>query len=225
VDAIYSASAEVLIAATLLGSEQNMPPAETLRQQLLAMLQQMVSRCRQAGIADKDIAEARYAVVAFADERILRSNWPGRVEWMNKPLQLQLFNEFAAGENFFIRMRALLENDRDSKAIQVYYLCLALGFVGAPGAAQHAEALSGRARGRLPYVDGAAALSPHAVPTDHYSATQPRRQLVLALVIGCIVVVGLGIGLLRWSLDASVQHTERDLSAARTAHAQSASER
>jgi type VI secretion system protein ImpK len=109
VDAIYWASAEVLIAAARLGSDRDMPAPEALRAELLRMLQQMVSRSRQAGITDKEIAEARYAIVAFIDERVLRSNWPGRVEWMNQPLQLQLFNEFAAGENFFIRMKALIQ--------------------------------------------------------------------------------------------------------------------
>jgi type VI secretion system protein ImpK len=212
-DAIYWASAEVLIAATRLGADREMPSHETLRQELLRMLQQMVTRCRQAGIPDKEIAEARYAVVAFIDERVLRSNWPGRVEWMNQPLQLQLYNEFAAGENFFVRMRALIQAG-ESRALEIYYLCLALGFVGAAGAAQRAQSMIEGARGRLVALPPGAPLSPHAVPADHYSATMPRRPLVLSLVLSCVLVVGLGVGLLRWSLSSRLERTERDLAAA-----------
>jgi type VI secretion system protein ImpK len=213
VDAIYWASAEVLVAATRLGTDRDMPALETLRQELLRLLQQMVTRCRKAGISDKQIAEARYAVVAFIDDRILRSNWSGRVAWMNQPLQLQLYNEFAAGENFFVRMRALVEAG-ESQALEVYYLCLALGFVGATGAAERSQTTIDRARERLAPLPPRAALSPHAVPADHYSATTPRRPLVLGLVLSCLAIVGLGLGLLRWSLDTRMEQNERDLAAA-----------
>jgi type VI secretion system protein ImpK len=215
VDAIYWASAEVLIAATRLGADLPLPAPEVLRQELLGQLQGMVLRCRQAGIPDKETAEARYAIVAFIDERILRSNWPGRVEWMNKPLQLQLYNEFTAGENFFNRLQILLQSERESPALEVYYLCLALGFVGAAGAAHQVQSLGAKARSRLDRVPPGAPLSPHAVPTDHYSVTKPRRPLVLALALTSAVVVGLAVGLLRWSLGGRLERTEADLAAAR----------
>jgi type VI secretion system protein ImpK len=97
VNAIYWASAEALIAAAQLGSERELASPDQLRAKMLGMLQQMVSRCRAAGVPDADTAEARYALVAFIDERILKSSWPGRAEWMNNPLQLQLYREYAAG--------------------------------------------------------------------------------------------------------------------------------
>jgi len=234
VNAIYWASAEALVTAVRLGSDRELPAPEALREQLLGVLQKMVSRCRQAGIADKETAEARYAIVAFMDERILRSNWAGRVEWMNRPLQLQLYNEFAAGENFFVRMRTLLDgtspappergrNDDiqrgEPSALEIYALCLALGFVGAAGAAQQAQSVTEEARRRLGRVAAGAPISPHAVPADHYSATTPRRPFVLAVALSCILVVALGVGLLRWSLDARLARTTRDLTAARSAPA------
>ncbi len=222
-DAIYWASAEVLVAATRLGADRDMPAPETLREELLRLLQQMVTRCRKAGVSDKQIAEARYAVVAFIDDRILRSNLTGRVAWMNQPLQLQLYNEFSAGENFFVRMRALIEAG-ESQALEIYYLCLALGFVGAAGAAERSQPTIDRARGRLARLPPGAALSPHAVPTDHYSATTPRRPLVLGLMLSCLAIVGLGLGLLRWSLNTRIEQDERDLAAA-VAHSGEAKER
>jgi type VI secretion system protein ImpK len=219
VNAIYWPSAEALVTAVRLGSDGEMASPEALREQLLGVLQRMVSRCRQAGIADKEIAEARYAVVAFMDERILRSNWAGRVEWMNRPLQLQLYNEFAAGENFFVRMRTLLAEGGESRALEIYSLCLALGFVGAAGAAQQAQSVTEEARRRLVRAAAGASISPHAVPADHYSATTPRRPFVLAVALSCVLVVALGVGLLRWSLDNRLARTTRDLTAARAAQA------
>lgn len=208
-DAIYWASAEVLIAATRIGSDQSLPPADQLRKELLSHLQQMVLRCRESGVSDTDTAEARYAIVAFIDERILKSTWPGRSEWMNNPLQLQLYREYAAGENFFARMAALLKSERPSAALEVYYLCIALGFMGATG--QQAQSLAEGARTRLGRLPPGAALSRHALPNDHYTVTKPRRPLLLALSLSCVLVVGLGLLVLRWSIHTNVVRTEQEL--------------
>jgi type VI secretion system protein ImpK len=213
VDAMYLASAEVLIAATQLGSGVELPPPERLREDLLKLLRQMVAKCRAAGIADGETAEARYALVAFLDERILRSNWVGRAEWMNNPLQLQLYREYAAGENFFARMRAIQQRDRHAPALEVYHLCLALGFTGAMQAeAQHnAQSHLEATRDCVPRLPPNAPLSAHGVPPDHYAAAKPRRPLVLFLSIGCFVVVALGVGLLSWSLSDAIDGARRGL--------------
>jgi type VI secretion system protein ImpK len=220
VSAIYWASAEVLIVAARLGSDRDLPPPEELRRTILAALHHMVSQCRAAGIPDSETAEARYAIVAFIDERILKSNWPGRAEWMNNPLQLQLYREYTAGENFFARMRALLHKPEGSMALEIHYLCLALGFTGAAsntGLVQNAQSYLEAAGARLPRANPATPISPHAVPTDHHSFTAPRRPLVLALSLSCAFVVLLGLGLLAWSLDTAVARTGRDLAGVQAA--------
>ena len=212
-NAIYWASAEVLIAAAQLGAERDLPPPDQLRSELLGMLQQMVSRCRAAGVPDADTAEARYAIVAFIDERILKSNWPGRAEWMNSPLQLQLYREYTAGENFFARMRVLLQHPQAIAALEIYYLCLALGFTGAAAAADNAQSYLEAARARLGAAGAGAPISLRAIPADHYNQTTPRRPIVLALALSCGLVALLGLGLLWWSTSTTLQRTERALGA------------
>jgi type IV/VI secretion system ImpK/VasF family protein len=212
VNAIYWASAEVLIAAAQLGSGRELPSPELLRAEMLGMLQQMVSKCRAAGVPDAATAEARYALVAFIDERILKSNWPGRAEWMNNPLQLQLYREYTAGENFFVRMRVLLQHPQGVVPLEVYYLCLALGFTGAAAGADNAQSYLEAARARLGGTGPGTAISVRAIPTDHYSYSTPRRPIVLAFAISCALVVLLGLGLLQWSTSATLQRTERTLS-------------
>jgi type VI secretion system protein ImpK len=213
VNAIYWASAEVLIAAAQLGTGHDLPPPDQLRADMLTLLQKMVARCRAAGIADTDTAEARYALVAFIDERILKSNWHGRAEWMNNPLQLQLYREYTAGENFFGRMGALLQSPQGSVALEVYYLCLALGFTGAAVTGRNPQSYLETVRARFRSVDPTAAISAHAVPTDNYAFTAPRRPMVLTLALSCAFVVVLGLGLLEWSIATTVRRTERDLAA------------
>ncbi len=215
---IYRATAEALIAATQLGAESGTsPPPARLREDLLGLLQQMVSRCRAAGIADADTAEARYAIVAFIDERILKSNYPGRGEWMNNPLQLQLYREYTAGENFFARLRALLHRPQYTVALEVYYLCLSLGFTGASSSERDCQSFLEAIRVRLPPV-GNGAISPHAVPTDSYSFTEPRRPVLLGLAIACALVVAMGLGLLDWSMGRNLRRTQSEMTteAART---------
>ena len=166
---MYRASAEVLLAAAKLGEPGALPGAEQLRQEMLGMLRNLVAGCRAAGVADTETAEARYAIVAFIDDRVLHSNWAGRAEWMKNPLQLQLYREYAAGENFFARMRALLHRNAPSAALEVYYLCLALGFMGAlPGAggAQTGRSYLEAAREQLTRSGRGGPIAPNGIPTD-----------------------------------------------------------
>jgi type IV/VI secretion system ImpK/VasF family protein len=203
----------VLIVASQLGTGSDDPTPDRLRDELTRLLRQMVAKCRASRIPDGDTAEARYALVAFIDDRILKSNWVGRAEWMKNPLQLQLYREYAAGENFFARMRAIQQRDRHAPALEAYHLCLALGFTGAlQGDAIHqAQTYLDSTRDCAPRLVQGAPLSPHAVPPDQYGATAPRRPVVLLLSIGCFLVVVLGLGLLSWSLGRTLERVQRDI--------------
>lgn len=207
------AIAEVLIVASQLGAGRDDPTPDRLREEFTRLLRQMVGKCRSAGIPDGDTAEARYALVAFIDDRILKSNWVGRAEWMKNPLQLQLYREFAAGENFFVRMHAIQQRDRHAPALEAYHLCLALGFTGAlQGDAIHqAQSYLDSTRDCAPRLPPGASLSPHGVPPDQYAATAPRRPVVLLLSIGCVLVVVLGLGLLSWSLGRTLERVGHDI--------------
>src|SRR5262245_60393242 len=68
-------------------------------------------------------ADARYALVAFLDETMaaVSDSW--------SPLQLDLFNELSAGEGFYDRIETM-RAAKNVDALEIYYLCLALGFQG-----------------------------------------------------------------------------------------------
>lgn len=82
-------------------------------------------------LSSEDIYAAQYAFCAAVDEAILTQPSPLRDEWERNPLQLRLFGEHLAGENFFERLAELRDQGAPRlQALEVYYYCLLLGFQG-----------------------------------------------------------------------------------------------
>lgn len=197
---IYRVCAECLMFGLRIPTATDLPGATELRSRATGMLDAMVSQGRSAGLPDPDLAEARYALVAFIDEQVLKSTWMGRTEWMSQPLQLTLYREYTAGENFFVRLRALLQAGGRPLAVEAYYLCLALGFRGAYGVTGEVSAIGSyveAARVELAKkLPSAAKFGPHAQTRDHLGADRKSNALLIALLVGCtflvlVVVVGL----------------------------------
>ena len=214
-DAMYRACADVLSAAARIGNGWGAPPAATLRNDLIALLKEFVARCRESGIPDAETAEARYALVAFIDDRVLKeSAWAGRAEWMNNPLQLQFFREYAAGENFFGRMRALAQRGGPFLALEAYYLCIALGFVGAaPGgggaAATRAYAESAKS---LLLLDGRPdRIAPNAIPVERHRPQRKPFPVAITAGVACALACLLGLVGLQLSLGAVIERAAHDL--------------
>jgi len=83
------------------------------------------------GIAADDVTAAKYAFCAAVDEIILGSEYPVREAWETRPLQLRLFGDQLAGEHFFQRLEDLrAKGSAHLQALEVYHLCLLLGFQG-----------------------------------------------------------------------------------------------
>jgi type VI secretion system protein ImpK len=199
---VYWCAAPALLLSSQL-STMRLPSAGELRQRLIGVLDRFVSQARGAGLADADVAEARYAIVAFMDDQILKSTWVGRNEWMDQPLQALLYKEYVAGENFYARMRSLLQAPDRIHGLEAYYLCLAMGFSGASGGreAGSKEQFVESARARLAaHYRPSQNLSPHARPLDRAKAQRLAVWPLMLWVVGC-GVLALGVwGGLRWSI-------------------------
>jgi type VI secretion system protein ImpK len=120
---------------------------------------------------------------------------------MARPLQLELYRENTAGENFFVRLRALLRAGDRPVAVEIYYLCLVLGFQGAyrdGGEPQALEKFTRAARDNLRKVlPDPGKVSPHAKPkgSTHSVKTGWGPLIVIAAssaLLILIVLVGLG---------------------------------
>jgi len=76
----------------------------------------------------KDYDLARFAVFAWIDEAILRSDWEGKSTWQYEQLQRRYYQTANAGELFFKNLNSIGPHQNEVR--EVYYLCLALGFTG-----------------------------------------------------------------------------------------------
>lgn len=197
---IYRVCADSLRFALRLPTATDLPTAPELRQRAVAALDGVVTQGRAAGLPEADLAEARYALVAFIDEQVLKSTWSGRAEWMSQPLQLIFYREYTAGENFFVRLRSLLQSGSRPFALEVYYLCLALGFRGAYGVSGDVSVVNGfveaARRELMKRLPTTTRLGPNALARDLLGADRKSNALLITLVAGCaclmlLVLIGL----------------------------------
>ncbi|HET9958734.1 MAG TPA: type IVB secretion system protein IcmH/DotU [Polyangiaceae bacterium] len=206
---VYWACGDILVLAAQLPLSQNLPPPAELRQRMLTALDAMVGRGRAVGVPDPDLAEARYALTAFIDEQILKSNWPGKSEWMQQPLQLLLYREFTAGENFFVRLRALLQQGNRGIALEAYYLCLLLGFRGAYGVSGDMQSLQGFVEAARQQIQrglpSANKFGPHVEPKDRAQAARGSGLTILILAVACVFSSALLLFLLERLLAGSAR--------------------
>lgn len=105
-----------------------------------AHIKQIIARAdqdaRAAGYHGSTSKDAVYAFVALLDESVLTSSQPVFAEWSRRPLQEELFDEHMAGENFFRTVHDLIgrqDSDTVADLLEVYQLCLMLGFHGRYG--------------------------------------------------------------------------------------------
>jgi type VI secretion system protein ImpK len=103
-------------------------------------IKQLVSaadqRARSAGYDGSNVKLAVYAYIALLDESVLHSAQPMFADWARQPLQEEVFGEHMAGENFFRTLQDLLgrqDSDALADVLEVFLLCLLLGFRGRYG--------------------------------------------------------------------------------------------
>ncbi len=203
-------SSDLLAFALQLRKSADPGDAEALRQRIDEQFRALEVRARQSDVPQEDVQQAKYAVVAFVDEIALTSQWPLKEAWADKPLQLMYFNEFSAGEEFYNRIDALRGAKKNS-VLEVFYLCLALGFRGKYVDLQGMEkkkvlmdTLLREIRGAAPAGEAPAGLSPRWQPPDTMAgAVRNFPTWVVAVACGAflaLVFVLLSI-LLGWSAD------------------------
>jgi type VI secretion system protein ImpK len=98
---------------------------------LAQFLDDFTRNAKKQNASIDDVDAAKYAFCAAVDEIILRSNFPIRDAWERRPLQLLMFGDQLAGENFFNRLEQLrARGSVHLQALEVFHMCLLLGFQG-----------------------------------------------------------------------------------------------
>lgn len=100
---------------------------EELRRELKCILKNWEA----SGVSSNDVMAGGYALVALVDETVMLSAWPGKMQWSEYLLQVEMFGERLAGVQFYERLTALLQApERSLSVLTVYHACLSLGFKG-----------------------------------------------------------------------------------------------
>jgi type VI secretion system protein ImpK len=188
------------------------PPAESVQQRMRTLIENMQRRGLDMNLSREDILEMSYAIVALADEVAVYYGSPAlRQFWLSRPLQLALFQENIAGENFFLRLEALRQDARRIDVVRVYYMALVLGFQGkyriAGGEAQ-LQAIIERIASDLGKANlfGSDVLSQHGDrPPGEVPAGARSALPIVGLGVGALVIALVFYFALRVSLGNEVQ--------------------
>jgi type VI secretion system protein ImpK len=117
-------------------NRQAVADANSFRSNILSGLRATEKDAIKKAYAPDDIRMATLAAVAFLDESILNSNNPVFSSWHSMPLQEEMFGHHVAGETFFENLEKLMarpDSNDVADVIEVYALCLLLGYKGRYG--------------------------------------------------------------------------------------------
>ncbi len=107
---------------------ERQPPYDQVKHDIERFIATSQNRAIQSRSSGEDYDQARFAVFAWVDEVILSSPWSHKNRWQGEQLQRVYYQTTDAGELFFERLNNLGAHQRDVR--EVYYICLALGFMG-----------------------------------------------------------------------------------------------
>ncbi len=175
---------------------QHITDAETFRTRTKAALEEVQRDAIKAGYDGSDIRETHFAIIAFLDSVILNSTESIRAEWERKTLQEELFGQTDAGVVFFEKLERL-RSRRDSPhladVLEVYLLCLLLGFEGRYSGGLRGElySITDRLRARIDDIRGRtrrlspAGLAPEILrpPSVPLKRDLPYRLIMLAAAL------------------------------------------
>jgi type VI secretion system protein ImpK len=175
--------------------------AESFRGHVKKLLATAERDARRLGYASDDVSLALYAVVTFLDESVLNSAHPMFASWPNRPLQEEIFGGHMGGEIFFQHLRQLLarqESEDTADLLEVFLLCLLLGFRGRYSTMEPAElrTLSTAAEEKIRRVRGPfGELTPGWVLPQGETVPRSRDPWVAWLAAAAVLTLLLACGL------------------------------
>lgn len=104
------------------------PPLVEVREELVALLADAEQRAHSRESA-ADFALAKYALVYWIDEILIYSSWSHADDWRRHILEWEFYHSNLGGEEFFEKAREAETSPR-AEALEVFFLCVALGFQG-----------------------------------------------------------------------------------------------
>lgn len=134
VDAFCEFHAEVVKQKRYVLAAEGAMAATGVQQSLLDAFESLGNRVG-SGLSQHErevFDDARYVMVAMADDVFCRLEWEGKEGWVYRPLEAIAFNSRDSGERIFNRLDRVLHGEESipSQLLSVYLTALALGFKG-----------------------------------------------------------------------------------------------
>lgn len=191
---------------------------DQLRSQVIQEIKQFTRRAIAAGIEPKVVGAGQYALCATVDDVVQNTPWGSASSWSKRGMVTTFHREAWGGDRFYTLLDFMQRDaERNHNALELMYLCLALGFEGrlrvlpngASELARIRDALHRLIRRRRGDYDKA--LSPHW--TGVTTARRGAKAVVpiwVAALIGLVIAAAIFL-VLRFLLNADSDVTFRDL--------------
>jgi type VI secretion system protein ImpK len=171
-----------------------------LRKLIGYFLNLLEKNCKATGISSESVFDAKYALVALIDETVLSIPGVCRDYWFSRPLQLDLFGDNIAGEEFYNKLqKLLLQTEKKKDVLEVYYICLSLGFEGKyklfnPEERQAIIDDLGR-KLRRTRIRASTGLSPHGSRADNVSLRKKNSGFFFPIWLSALILAAITGGL------------------------------
>ncbi|WP_455209688.1 type IVB secretion system protein IcmH/DotU [Kaarinaea lacus] len=130
-NALTDASARLL---ALIGRLKTIPHHSDvggLHRQVTQEIQSFDNIARTRGCSPEAVLAARYALCAAIDEAVLNTPWGSSSLWSGQSMLSTFHQETGGGEKFFqILERIMMEPAKNIELLELYSICLSLGFEG-----------------------------------------------------------------------------------------------
>ena len=193
------------IIVRLQAGREQIPDPHSFRAKAKKLLLEAECEAKRVGYEADDIKDASLAIIAFLDSVVLHTSEVARVEWVRQTLAQDLLEMPNAGEIFFVKLdelRSRRNSPDGADVLEVYALCLLLGFEGRYSERERGElnTIKDKTRRRVDEIRGKAdLLSPagalpdtptHALPLVSAVVVNPiRRYAAIALGAAAVAVL------------------------------------
>lgn len=128
---LIDAAHPLLALVTQLRGSAHHPDPAGLRDELARAVSTFEQAAASAGAPRDAIIGARYLLCTFVDETAASTPWGGQGAWASDTLLVRFHNETWGGEKSFLLLSRLSESpEKNRHLLELFFLCLSLGFEG-----------------------------------------------------------------------------------------------
>jgi type VI secretion system protein ImpK len=131
INPLVGAAGTLLAIVDQLRSMSSHKDPAALRQQLLIAIADFEAQAAAGGVPRPKITAARYLMCCFLDEAVAQTPWGSAGEWATRNLLQEFHEERWGGEKAFQLLERLgQEPEANADLLELFYICLRLGFEG-----------------------------------------------------------------------------------------------